>query len=151
MRYRQNRQPRGQGGVHDGARAERTGRDRVLREELEARPEIVFAYLHGSFLSRGPYRDIDVAVWLDPSRVARDDRGRYTLDLSVALHLKLRHQVDVRALNDASLAFRYHALKGQPLVVRDHEFMDELRARTWDEYFDFLPFARQYLREALIE
>jgi hypothetical protein len=26
-----------------------------------------------------------------------------------------------------------------------------MRARTWDEYFDFLPFARQYLREALRE
>jgi len=24
-----------------------------------------------------------------------------------------------------------------------------MRARIWDEYFDFLPFARQYLREAL--
>jgi len=26
-----------------------------------------------------------------------------------------------------------------------------MRARTWDEYFDFLPFARQFLREALSE
>ncbi len=123
----------------------------TLRRELEARPEIVFAYLHGSFLSGGPYRDIDVAVWVDPGLVAREDRGRYGLDLSVALYLKLRQPVDVRALNDASLAFRYHALTGQPLLVRDAEFMDEVRARTWDEYFDFLPFARQYLREALIE
>ncbi len=123
----------------------------TLRHELEARPEIVLAYLHGSFLSGGPYRDIDVAVWLDPSRVARGDRGRYALDLSVALHVKLRHPVDVRALTDSSLAFRYHALKGQPLVVRDAEFLDELRARTWDEYFDFFPLARQYLREALSE
>lgn len=123
----------------------------ALRGELEARPEIVFAFLHGSFRSGGAYRDIDVAVWLDPGRVTREDWGRYGLDLSVALHLKLRQPVDVRALNDASLAFRYHALKGQPLVARDDEFMDEVRARTWDEYFDFLPFARQYLREALIE
>jgi hypothetical protein len=92
-----------------------------------------------------------VAVWLDPSRVAREDWGRYGLDLSVALHLGLRHDVDVRVLNDAPLAFRYQALRGRPLVVRDREFLDELRERTWDEYFDFLPFARQYLREALSE
>lgn len=123
----------------------------ALRHELEVRPEILFAYLHGSFPSGGPYRDIDVGVWLDPSRVAREDWGRYALDLSVALHLKLRRLVDVRALNEASLAFRYHALKGQPLVVHDGEFMDEMRARTWDEYFDFLPFARRYAREALGE
>jgi predicted nucleotidyltransferase len=123
----------------------------ALRREVLARPEIVFAYLHGSFLSGGPYRDIDVAIWLDPSRVARDDRGRYALDLSAALHLKLHRPVDVRALNDASLAFRYHALKGEALVVRDSEFLDETRARAWDDYLDFLPFARRYLREALGE
>jgi len=123
----------------------------ALQHELEVRPEIALASLHGSFLTGGAYRDVDVAVWLDPSRVARDDWGRYALDLSVALHLGLGQAVDVRVLNDASLAFRYHALKGRPLVVRDREFFDELRARTWDDYFDFVPFARRYLREALSE
>lgn len=133
------------------AESERATLITALRRELLARPEIVFAHLHGSFLSGGPYRDIDVAIWLDPSRVPQEDRGRYALDLSVALHLKLQRPVDVRALNDASLAFRYHALEGEPLVVRDSEFLDEIRARTWDDYFDFLPFARRYLREVLGE
>ncbi len=133
---------------------ESEGRERehltaAIRQELEARAEIVFAYLHGSFLAGEGYRDIDIAVWLDPSRVAPGERDRYALDLSVALHLGLRRPVDVRALNDAPLAFRYHALRGRRLVVRDADFLDEMRARTWDEYFDFLPFARQYLREAL--
>jgi predicted nucleotidyltransferase len=123
----------------------------ALQRELEARPEIVFACLHGSFLTGEVYRDVDVAVWLDPSRVARDGWGRYALDLSVSLHLGLGQAVDVRVLNDAALAFRYHALNGRPVVVRDREFFNDLRARTWDEYFDFLPFARQYLRETLSE
>ena len=123
----------------------------ALQHELAARPEIVCACLHGSFLAGAAYRDIDVAIWLDISRVARGDRDRYALDLSVALHLRLKQPVDVRALNDAPLAFRYHALKGRPLLVRDQELLDEVRARTWDEYFDFLPFARQFLREALSE
>ena len=57
----------------------------------------------------------------------------------------------MRVLNDASLAFRYHALQGRPLVTRDDEFLDELRARTWDDYLDFQPFAREYLREVLSE
>jgi predicted nucleotidyltransferase len=135
----------------EDAEAQRMMLIEALRRELLARPEIVFAYLHGSFLSRGPYRDIDVAIWLDPSQVARDDWGRYALDLSVALHLRLRCPVDVRALNNASLAFRYHALRGDPLIVRDSEFLDEVRARAWDEYLDFLPFARRYLRGALSE
>jgi hypothetical protein len=59
------------------------------------------------------------------------------------LHVQLRCQVDVRVLNDAPLGFRYHALQGRPLVTRDDELLDELRARTWDDYLDFQPFARQ--------
>src|SRR5213593_4503994 len=122
-----------------------------LNRELEARSEIVVALLHGSFTRGEAYRDIDVAIWLDPDRLSRDERFRYALDLSVHLQLQLGSPIDVRVLNDAPLAFRYHALQGRPLVVRDEEFLDELRARTWDDYLDFQPFARQYLREALGE
>jgi predicted nucleotidyltransferase len=122
-----------------------------LRRALEARAEIVLAMLHGSFTRGGTYRDIDVAVWLAPERLSRDKRFRYALDLSVDLQLQLRSPIDVRVLNDAPLAFRYHALQGRPLVSRDEAFLDELRARTWDDYIDFQPFARQYLREALSE
>ena len=121
-----------------------------LQRRLESRPEIVFAYLHGSFVLGGPYRDVDVAVWVDPAR--EPDHGtRYALDLALALEQGLGARVDVQVLNDAPLAFRYHALDGRPLFTRDEEFLDEFRARTWDEYFDFAPFARQYLRDALGE
>ncbi len=122
-----------------------------MHRELEVRPEVVLALLHGSFSKGGAYRDIDVAVWLDPERLSPDERFRYALDLSVHLHLQLVSPIDVRVLNDAPLAFRYHALQGRPLVVRDERFLDDLRARTWDDYLDFQPFARQYLREALSE
>jgi predicted nucleotidyltransferase len=135
------------------ARSERDREQIVgdLQGELEARPEIVLALLHGSFPKGGAYRDIDVAVWLGPDRLSRDERFRYALDLSVQLHLRLGCPIDVRVLDDAPLAFRYHALRGRPLVVRDERFLDDLRARTWDDYLDFQPFARQYLREALGE
>ena len=129
--------------------AERASLTEAIRRRLQARPEVTFAYLHGSFLSGGPYRDVDVAVWLDPARVSASEWTRYAVDLSTALHLELRVPVDVQVLNGAAVAFRYRAQKGQPLVVRDPELLAEFRARTWDEYFDFLPSAREYLREAL--
>lgn len=120
-----------------------------IRRCLEERREIVWAYLHGSFQEGVAARDIDIAVWVDAERIPAAEWRRYELDLAALLHLRARHPVDVRVLNDAAPAFRYHALRGEPLVVRDHEHLDEVRARTWDEYFDFLPFARQYLREVL--
>ena len=134
----------------------RSQRDRAqivasLQRGLETRPEIVLAVLHGSFERGTAFRDIDVAVWLDPERVAPGERFRYALDLSVQLHLEVGSPVDVRVLNDAPLAFRYQTLRGRPLVVRDPVSLDDLRERTWDDYLDFQPFARRYLREALSE
>lgn len=119
-----------------------------LRRALEGRPEILWAVVHGSFVEGGPYRDVDVGVWLDPGRPGTEWR-RYEIELAAALHLELHQPVDVRVLNDAPVTFRYHALNGAPLIVRDRDAFDDTRARTWDEYFDFLPFARQYLREVL--
>ena len=121
----------------------------AIRRRLEALPEILFACLHGSFQRAGPHRDVDVAVWVDAARQPVDGWFRYALDLSVTLQIELGIPVDIQVLNDAPLAFRYHALKGDPLFARDWELLHEVRARTWDDYFDFLPFARQYLREVL--
>jgi predicted nucleotidyltransferase len=135
---------------------DRAGADREqlrswLARDLDARPEILLALLHGSFTRGDAFRDIDLAVWLDPLRLSKPERFRYGLDLSVQLRLALGHPVDVRVLNDAPLGFRYHALAGTPLLARDEEFLADLRARTWDEYLDFQPFARRFLREALSE
>jgi predicted nucleotidyltransferase len=121
----------------------------ALQKHLKGRPEIMCAYLHGSFLDGGPYRDVDVAVWVDPVRYNTDGSSQYAIDLSTQLSVALGQPVEVQVLNRAPLAFRYHALKGRPVVVRDWAWLDELRARTWDDYFDFLPFSRQYLRELL--
>ncbi len=129
--------------------AEREKLIATIRNHLAARPDVLFAYLHGSFLAGGPYRDIDIAVFVDTQQIGAPRRRRYEADLAVELQLTLGQPVDVRLLNDAPLAFRYHATNGVPLVARDREARDEFRARTWDMYFDFLPFARRYLREVL--
>jgi predicted nucleotidyltransferase len=121
----------------------------AVRTRLEARPEILFAYLHGSFAGDGPYRDVDLAVWLDDTRIPHPGWTRYALDLATQLQPALPARLDVQVLNGASLAFRYHAMRGRLLFARDPDAEAELRARTWDDYFDFEPFARAYLREAL--
>lgn len=121
----------------------------AIRDHLAMRGEILFAYLHGSFLEGGPYRDLDLALFLDPHEVEPARWRQYELALAAALQLAVGQPVDVRALNDAPLAFRYHATTGLPLVVRDPERLADFRARTWDEHFDFQPFARRYLREVL--
>jgi predicted nucleotidyltransferase len=121
----------------------------ALRGELATRTEILFAYLHGSFLTGGPFRDVDVAIWVDPGQVSQEQWLPFAIDLAVDLRLALGVAVDVQVLNGASLAFRYHALDGRALLVRDEALRVDVVARTWDDYLDFQPFARRYLLEVL--
>jgi predicted nucleotidyltransferase len=122
-----------------------------LQDILPDRPEILLGLLHGSFLTGGPFRDVDVALFLDPSAISREAFRNYEMEQAVHWSARLGVPIDVRALNDAPVTFRYHALKGRVLLVRDEELLDDLRARTWDEYCDFAPFAKRYLREVMGE
>jgi predicted nucleotidyltransferase len=122
-----------------------------VKHILEGRPEILLAVLHGSFLAGGPFHDVDLALSLDPAAIGREAFRDYELEQGVHWSAELGVPIDVHVLNDAPVAFRYHALKGRFVMVRDDEFADELRAKTWDEYCDFAPFARRYLQEAIGE
>jgi predicted nucleotidyltransferase len=122
-----------------------------LNDLLEGRREILLALLHGSFQVGRPFRDVDVALYVDPGAVPRGAFREYELEHGVRWSADLGLPVDVRVLNDAPVSFRYHALKGEVLLVREPDFLDDFRARTWDDYCDFVPFAKQYLREAIGE
>src|SRR3989442_1091166 len=67
----------------------------ALRKRLESRPEILCAYLHGSFLEGGLYQDVDVAVWVDPAHVSADSAVQFAVDLSADLSLALGQPVEV--------------------------------------------------------
>jgi hypothetical protein len=125
-------------------------RERViqhLKDLLQAHREVLVAILHGSFVTGGAFRDVDVALLVDG--VPRERFRDYELEQGVRWSKELGLPIDVRLLNDAPIAFRYHAIKGLPLLVREEDCYDELRARTWNEYWDFAPFARRYLKEAI--
>ena len=120
---------------------------RQLRDRVQNRPEIFFALVHGSILAGGPFRDVDLALYLDPGAIRREAFRDYELDQGVRWSEDLCLPVDVRLLNDAPVSFGYHALKGAVVFVREEAFLDEFRARTWDEYCDFAPFAKRYFHE----
>jgi predicted nucleotidyltransferase len=129
-------------------------RDRLIQQLsdlLRNRPEILFALVHGSFLAGGLFRDVDLALYLEPGAIQREAFRDYELEHGVRWSADLGLPVDVRLLNDAPVSFRYHALRGVVLFVQDEELLDEFRARTWDEYCDFAPFARRYLQEVMGE
>ena len=125
---------------------------RVLIEGMKAhllsRPDIIFAYLHGSFITDHRFRDIDVAIYLNPP---------FSSSLEVELEIEgdlgkkvPRYPIEVRVLNNAPLSFRYNVIKqGKLIVVSDDDLRCDFVEATLSNYFDFAPFRQIYLKEAL--
>ena len=114
--------------------------------KLQEHPEILFAYLHGSFLTNEFFGDIDLALYLSkiPGSLLE-----YELNMEVILsNAVLGAPVDVRLLNGAPLSFQYNVVKeGIPIVVNDDNERAEFQERTIKYYFDFAPFRKRYLEE----
>ncbi len=133
------------------SRAERETVLRVLRQALAQQPQVVFAYVYGSFLQDRPFHDVDVAVYLD------SDEGTtrvLALDLVADLEAALRRAqafvpVDVRVLNQAPPSFQYHVFRGELLFSRDERLRGRQVAQTVAHYLDVQPLRRQALKEAM--
>ena len=120
-----------------------------IRDELFKCEEIVFAYLHGSFLGEGDFADVDVALFLHSEEVSKDEAFSYELERAVQLSRRVGLEVDVRVLNYAPLGFQFNVTKGRLLFTRDERLHQEFVERVWLEYMDFNFLSRQILREAL--
>ena len=133
------------------SQAEREAVLHVLRQSLSMRPQVVFAYVYGSFLQERPFHDVDVAVYLDADEGTT--RG-FALDLAGDLEVALQQAnefvpVDVRVLNRAAPSFRYHVFQGALLFSRDEHRRGQLVAQTIADYLDLQPLRRQALKEAM--
>jgi predicted nucleotidyltransferase len=102
---------------HDLDRGQRIQISVLLQERLSEKPEIVFAYIHGSFEENISFRDIDIALYLD--RAAAFD---FESDLSDELTGFVGYEVEVRIMNKASINFQMAVLqKGRVLFSRDED------------------------------
>jgi len=111
--------------------------------------EILFAYLHGSFMDLEKFNDIDIAVYLDEKIIKKVKPMDFEISLSFKIEKVTKFPVDVKILNFAPLSFRYHATDGLLLFSRNELKREEFLCKTWDEYFDFLHISRLYLNEVL--
>jgi predicted nucleotidyltransferase len=121
----------------------------ILSQTLSQRNEILFAYLHGSFLESKTFQDIDVAVYLEETTKHDINIIEYEIALSLLVEKQLRMAADVKALNWAPLSFRYNVSRGLLLLSRDELKREDFLCATWMEYFDFLPISKAYVREVL--
>jgi hypothetical protein len=132
---------------HVAAPAQKQELKAQLRERLAAQPEVRFAYLHGSFLERETFGDVDVAVSVEIGSLPGADVTACELALEGVLEQGLGVPVDLRILEDAPVTFQYAATRGETLVVRDPEAWAVFRERTWSAYLDFAPLREEALRD----
>jgi predicted nucleotidyltransferase len=103
--------------------------------------------VHGSFISHDQFRDIDVAIYLKSNPV---ELLPAELDLETDLYNLIKYPVDVRILNSAPLSFRYNVIKdGRRLAVINDDARCDFEETTVSNYFDFAPYRKMYLQEAL--
>ena len=121
---------------HDLDQEQRSQISALLQERLFRNPEIIFAYIHGSFQESSSFRDIDIALYLDRS-VSLD----FESDLSYELMRFVGYEVEVRIMNKAPVEFQMAVLqKGRVLFSRDENkrtgFIYEVGKR-YKEYAHF--------------
>ncbi|MGI9952907.1 nucleotidyltransferase domain-containing protein [Moorellaceae bacterium AZ2] len=119
-----------------------------MKRELSPRKEIVFAYLHGSFLLPVPCGNVDIAVYVEESAL-KARVWEYEADLSAALEPLVGMPVDVLVLNRAPVALRYHATRGEVLVSKNELARYTFLEETWREYFDCQPLFRSFFHDLL--
>jgi len=111
--------------------------------------DLACAYLFGS-LARGSehaHSDVDVAVLAHKDPKSRDDALR--LDLADKLEAVLSRPVDLVVLHQAPVDLVHRVLRDGILVSeKDRSKRVQFEVRVRNEYFDLLPYLRQYRRSA---
>jgi predicted nucleotidyltransferase len=121
-----------------------------MAKELERRGEIRFAYLFGSFLSEGSFRDVDVAIYVEEDRLPQQEVADYTMGLSHGLALLVTLPVEVQVLNYAPLGFKHSVLRhGRVLFSKDEGLRSDLIEAVSLEYMVFYEHSLEYLRDLI--
>ncbi|MFB6262958.1 MAG: nucleotidyltransferase domain-containing protein [Bradymonadaceae bacterium] len=122
---------------------------RALEPTLAEEPTVAMAYMFGSATRDHPAeaRDIDVAVWFDPS-ASFEQREALRHTLSERLDGR---PVDLVALEEAPPALAYRVVdEGRLIFARDDATRVELVARIYGRYGDYVPVLKRQ-REQVIE
>lgn len=72
---------------------------RQLQDLLQGRSEIHLALLHGAFPTEEAFRDVDLALSIDPGAIGSETLRGYEVDLGIRFSAALGVPVDVRVLN----------------------------------------------------
>ncbi|MQY60599.1 nucleotidyltransferase domain-containing protein [bacterium] len=121
-----------------------------LKKKLSSRNEIIFSYIHGSFLDNYPFRDIDIAVYVDQEKIISQKAFDYSFQLSLDLSKETGFEIDIQIMNYGPLGFRHSVLKnGKLLFSKNEKLRLDLIENTSLEYIDFYELSLQYIHDVV--
>jgi len=122
-----------------------------IKQLLERKNEIVFAYLFGSFVEEGSYNDIDVAIYIDPKKYKKILASKIAYDIKLALEIEkeTKNTVDLIIINNAPDHLIYSISAGLLIVNRHDDFRVDFITQSWARYFDFKYQRDMYLQNVL--
>jgi len=117
---------------------------------LQSMPDVLFAYLFGSF-GKGkhfPLSDVDIAVYLQESTVFQEKKMEI---LGALIDILQTDEIDLVVLNNAPLPLRRRILESKRVVVdRDPFLRHRYESLTMREYFDFSIKEREILNRRFL-
>lgn len=120
----------------------------VIVQACQARPEIIAAWLFGSFAcgTSKPNSDIDIAILLQ----GEDPYPMFAPELASDLERSLRRPVDVVVLNRAGELLKFEVrCKGHLIVDRHPSARKHFEIMSRKYYEDFLYLHRRYTQKVL--
>lgn len=109
----------------------------ILKESIYRIKDIVFAYLHGSFVEGADFRDIDIALFVKESV----NKLEIETTLSYELTEKTGYPVEVKVVNDAPVAFQMAVLKkGVLLLSRSEDIRTDFIEKIGRRYREYVHF-----------
>ncbi|MBS3071693.1 nucleotidyltransferase domain-containing protein [Candidatus Pacearchaeota archaeon] len=109
-----------------------------IAEEIGKDENVVAVYLFGSYASgkQHPLSDIDLCV------IIKDRNKEYETTLPASDNL------DVSFFHRLPITIKYRVFtEGKALLIKDRNFVDDLRIDTVNEYIDFKPHLNKFLFE----
>lgn len=121
-----------------------------LKKKLSSRNEIIFSYIHGSFLDNYPFHDIDIAVYVDQEKIISQKAFDYSFQLSLDLSKETGFEIDIQIMNYAPLGFQHSVLKNGILLFSKNEKLRlDLIENISLEYIDFYELSLQYIHDVV--
>lgn len=115
---------------------------------LKNEKNIVFVYLHGSFL-KNRFRDIDLGIYIE-NHLSKKEILKYELHLEEKLSRNIKYSCDIRILNKAPLSFKFSVIKnGIILFSRDENKRTDFECLSLVKYHDFSFYRNRYMRGAV--